>query len=70
MRDVYTVLATMVAHDRISMSNVTQVQAENLKSRPPPNGNVGTFFAKGRSLLFKKIISDVVVTYVVTCQLS
>ena len=32
MRDVYTVLATMVAHDRISISNVTQVQAENLKS--------------------------------------
>ena len=24
MRDVYTVLATMVAHDRISMSNVTR----------------------------------------------
>ena len=32
MRDVYTVLATMVAHDRISMSNVTQVQAEKIKS--------------------------------------
>ena len=30
MRDVYTVLATMVAHDRISMSNVT---AENLYRR-------------------------------------
>ena len=29
MRDAYTVLATMVAHDRISLSNVTQVQAEN-----------------------------------------
>ena len=32
MRDVYTVLATLVAHDRISKSNVTQVQVENLKS--------------------------------------
>ena len=31
MRDVYTVLATTVAHHRISMSNVTQVQAENKK---------------------------------------
>ena len=31
MRDVYTVLATMVAHDRTSMSNDTQVQAENKK---------------------------------------
>ena len=29
---MYTVLTTMVAHDCISMSNVTQVQAENLKS--------------------------------------
>ena len=33
MRDGYTVLATMVAHGRISMSNVTQVQAEHFKSR-------------------------------------
>ena len=31
MRDGYTALATMVAQDRISMSIVTQVQAENLK---------------------------------------
>ena len=31
MRDGYTVLATMVAYDRISMSIVTQVQADNLK---------------------------------------
>jgi len=31
MRDGYTALATMVAHDRISMSIVTQVQAENFK---------------------------------------
>ena len=31
MRDGYTVQATMVAHDRISMSIVTQVQAEHLK---------------------------------------
>ena len=30
-RDVCTALATMVAHDRITMSSVTQVQAENLK---------------------------------------
>ena len=31
MRDGYTALSTMVAHDRISMSVVTQVQAENFK---------------------------------------
>ena len=31
MRDGYTALATMVAHNRISMSIVTQVQAENFK---------------------------------------
>ena len=30
-RDVYTALATMVAHDRITMSSVTQVLAEHLK---------------------------------------
>ena len=29
MRDVYTVLAAMVVYDRITISNVTQVQAEN-----------------------------------------
>ena len=31
MRDMYTVLATLVAHDRISRPTVTQVQAENKK---------------------------------------
>ena len=30
-RDEYTALATMVAHDRVTMSSVTQVQAEHLK---------------------------------------
>jgi len=30
MRDMYSVLATMVAHDRISKSHVIQVQAEHL----------------------------------------
>jgi len=33
MRDVYTIMTTMVAHDHISMSNVTQVQAGNVNSR-------------------------------------
>ena len=31
MRNVYTVMATMVAHVRISLSNVTQVKANNKK---------------------------------------
>ena len=31
MRDGYTALATMVAHGRINMSIVTQMQAENVK---------------------------------------
>ena len=34
MRDVYTILATMFAHDRIRMSNVTQVQAEFFLKAP------------------------------------